>query len=443
MAEISRPSMLSFLGQVLDGRYRITSVLGEGGMGVVYRAEQIGGPAVAVKVLHDDLVDTPELRERFEREARALFALEHPNVLSVHDFGVASGSPYLVMELLNGQPLDKYLEDNSPEPHEALHIARQILTGLAFAHAKGVAHRDLKSENVFLPTLPDGSLGAKLLDFGLVKFMDDDRWGESKKLTMQGSVFGTPAYMAPEQCTGAPSDARTDVYSMGCILFELLTGVWPFMEENQVMMFRAHLMTPPPTLASASDSYEFVADLEAIIARALAKKPEERFQDGGQMLAALNALPAVVHRPKGSGTVAAPHTAALGHGTRARASRPARALHVAARQPHAPRSRGGHRGRGARRRRRSGGRALPVLAHVRSAGRLADCVPGLLHAQVRLDGALGEVQRALGHEALVDLLRLALPALGQVQLHVERHAAQLTSLFQLPERLGGEELAQP
>jgi serine/threonine protein kinase len=312
MAEISRPSMLSFLGQVLDGRYRITSVLGEGGMGVVYRAEQIGGPAVAVKVLHDDLVDTPELRERFEREARALFALEHPNVLSVHDFGVASGSPYLVMELLNGQPLDKYLEDNSPEPHEALHIARQILTGLAFAHAKGVAHRDLKSENVFLPTLPDGSLGAKLLDFGLVKFMDDDRWGESKKLTMQGSVFGTPAYMAPEQCTGAPSDARTDVYSMGCILFELLTGVWPFMEENQVMMFRAHLMTPPPTLASASDSYEFVADLEAIIARALAKKPEERFQDGGQMLAALNALPAVVHRPKGSGTVAAPHTAAPG-----------------------------------------------------------------------------------------------------------------------------------
>jgi serine/threonine protein kinase len=99
---------------------------------------------------------------------------------------------------------------------------------------------------------------------------------------------------------------------MGCILFELLTGVWPFMEENQVMMFRAHLMTPPPTLASASDSYEFVADLEAIIARALAKKPEERFQDGGQMLAALNALPAVVHRPKGSGTVAAPHTAAPG-----------------------------------------------------------------------------------------------------------------------------------
>jgi hypothetical protein len=301
------------------------------------------------------------------------------------------------------------------------------------------------------PPCPDGSLGAKLLDFGLVKFMDDDRWGESKKLTMQGSVFGTPAYMAPEQCTGAPSDARTDVYSMGCILFELLTGVWPFMEENQVMMFRAHLMTPPPTLASASDSYEFVADLEAIIARALAKKPEERFQDGGQMLAALNALPAVVHRPKGSGTVAAPHTAAPGmapvpvlagppaHSTSQRQQRNA----------HAPRSRGGHRGRGARRRRRIVRAAsAPRSSCSRTSAapgrfsprRLADCVPGLLHAQVRLDGALGEVQRALGHEALVDLLRLALPALGQVQLHVERHAAQLTSLFQLPQRLGGEEL---
>jgi serine/threonine-protein kinase len=305
MAEISRPSMLALIGQVLDGRYRITSVLGEGGMGVVYRAEQIGGAPVAIKVLHDDLGDNAELRERFEREARALFALEHPNVLSVHDFGIANGSPYLVMELLEGEPLDKYLEDNAPEPPEALHIARQVLTGLAFAHAKGVAHRDLKSENVFLPRNADGTRGAKLLDFGLVKFMDDDRWGESKKLTMQGSVFGTPAYMAPEQCTGAPSDARTDVYSMGCILFELLTGLWPFMEENQVMMFRAHLMTPPPTLASVSESYEFVADLEAIIARALAKKAEDRYPDAGAMLAALNALPAVVHRAK-SGVPAAP-----------------------------------------------------------------------------------------------------------------------------------------
>lgn len=311
MAEISRPSMLSFLGQVLDGRYRITSVLGEGGMGVVYRAEQIGGPPVAVKVLHDDLGDNAELRERFEREARALFALEHPNVLTVHDFGVANGSPYLVMELLEGEPLDKFLEETTPEPPEALHIARQVLTGLAFAHNKGVAHRDLKAENVFLRRNADGTRSAKLLDFGLVKFMDDDRWGESKKLTMQGSVFGTPAYMAPEQCTGAPSDARTDVYSMGCILFELLTGVWPFMEENQVMMFRAHLMTPPPTLTSASDSYEFAPALEAIIARALAKKPEERFQDAGAMLAAVEALPAAVHRLKGGAVAPQPPTQPL------------------------------------------------------------------------------------------------------------------------------------
>ena len=286
----------SLIGQVLDGRYRVTEALGEGAMGVVYKAEQIGDAPVAIKVLSDELAHVAEQRERFEREARALFALEHPNILAVHDFGVVDGSPYLVMELLEGETLDEHLEDRVLEPPRAIAIAREILSGLAFAHAKSILHRDLKSENVFLAK---GGAGAKLLDFGLVKFTDDDRWGESRKLTVQGSVFGSPAYMAPEQCKGSPADASTDVYGMGCILCELLTGEWPFMEGNQIMMFRAHLMNAPDRLSDRSEDYDFCEELEALFQKALAKSQGDRFKDAGEMLAALDALPARLYWPKG------------------------------------------------------------------------------------------------------------------------------------------------
>ena len=167
---------MSLLGQVIDGRYTVKSVLGEGGMGAVYRAEQPDGPEVAIKVLHEELTDQPELRERFEREARALFGLSHSNILGVHDFGIVNGNPYLAMELLEGQSLDKLIEETPPSPEQALTLFRQVLRGLAFAHAQGVLHRDLKTENVYIAQTPSGPV-AKLLDFGLVKFVDDERWG--------------------------------------------------------------------------------------------------------------------------------------------------------------------------------------------------------------------------------------------------------------------------
>ncbi len=284
-----RPSVVSLLGSVIEEGYRLVQVLGEGGMGAVYKAEQPDGPPVAVKVLHEELGDQPELRERFEREARALFGLQHPHVLEVSDFGIFGGNPYLVMELLEGQDLSALIEEREVlELDEALNLGLQVLEGLAFAHAQGALHRDLKTENVFVARRPDGSMHAKLLDFGLVKFVDDERWGNSKKLTVTGSVFGTPAYMAPEQCAGAPVGPAGDVYAAGVILFELFTGIWPFMEESRLAMFQAHLTKAPPTMTEARHE-EVPLAIEAVVAKALAKSADDRFPSAVEMLAALKA----------------------------------------------------------------------------------------------------------------------------------------------------------
>ncbi len=290
-----------FLGQELEGRYRIIERLGEGGMSTIYRAQQIeGGPDVGIKILHDELIHDQSQRERFEREARALFGLEHPNILHVYDFGVHNGLPFLVMELLSGQTLDQLVEDEPLPPLEAIELFKQVLTGLAMAHGKGVLHRDLKTENVVVVSDHRGGRIAKLLDFGLVKFVDDDRWGSGKSLTAFGEVFGTPAYMSPEQCTGAPTDARTDVYAMGVVLFELLTGEWPFMEEGRAEMMRAHLSFPPPKLTDKRPDLEPRPELVALIDKALAKDKMERFADAGEMLAALEAIPHPAATVKGA-----------------------------------------------------------------------------------------------------------------------------------------------
>lgn len=262
-------------------------------MGKVYRADRMDGTGqVAVKVLNEDCTQNADLRERFEREARALFALGHPNILDVQDYGVLDGvQPYLVMELLTGQTLESLIEAAPLDPALALELARQLLSGLAFAHAQGVLHRDLKSENIFVLTQPDGTLRAKLLDFGLVKFVDDDRWGEGRKLTVAGSVMGSPAYMSPEQGTGGPMNARSDVYSAGVVLYELLTGSWPFVAESRVEMLKAHLLYPVPSLAAGREGLSVRPELDALIAKAMAKEPPDRFADAGEMLAALEGIP--------------------------------------------------------------------------------------------------------------------------------------------------------
>jgi serine/threonine protein kinase len=280
------------VGQIIDGRYRVLAKLGAGGAGAVYRAERAGGgPHVALKMLHDEYGTDPESQERFQREGRALSGLQHPNIVGVVDFGMTPEGPFLVMELLDGMPLDAFLEQQDPPPGLAFELGKQVVAGLAYAHAQGVLHRDMKTENVFVARLADGSYVAKILDFGLAKFVDDERWGPAKKLTMMGAVFGSPAYMSPEQATGQKVDMRSDVYSTGIVLFEVLTGTWPFLAEEQMEMLRMHLTAPVPDLAATKEGLEVRPELQAVVARAMEKMPDRRFANAGEMLAALHAIP--------------------------------------------------------------------------------------------------------------------------------------------------------
>jgi serine/threonine protein kinase len=281
------------IGRELEGRYRMITSLGEGAMGRVYRGERIDTRhPIAIKVMNEDCSEQPDLRERFEREARALFGMQNPHIIDVQDYGVIDGrQPYLVMELLDGQSLESMVESNVLDPAAALDLGRQMLVGLAFAHSQRVLHRDLKTENIFVVRQPDGRLHAKLLDFGLVKFMDDERWGEGRKLTVAGSVMGSPAYMSPEQGTGGSMDARSDVYSAGVVLFELLTGNWPFTGESRMDMLKQHLLAAVPDLSSARPDLRVRPELDALIKRAMGKEATDRYKDASEMLAALDAIP--------------------------------------------------------------------------------------------------------------------------------------------------------
>jgi serine/threonine protein kinase len=297
----------SLLGRVLEGRYRIDAVLGKGGVGVVYRAEHttLGRP-VAIKVLHEYFGDREDLRLRFEREAKVLSALAHPQVVAITDYGIAEGMPYLAMELLVGQTLAELLHERRVlHQDEALEISRGILRGLAFAHARGVLHRDLKPANVFLQRLPDDPHHVKLLDFGLAKIVEaEDDALDELTLTRQGTVLGTPAYMSPEQASGATVDSRTDIYSVGCILFELFAGRAPYLAATRPDLIRLHMLGAIPRVADVRPDAQALPELDALLTRALAKDPRQRFADGGDMLAALDALP----RPVLSGVPGRPPT---------------------------------------------------------------------------------------------------------------------------------------
>lgn len=276
------------IGRKLDGRYEVLGRLGEGGAGVVYRGRQVHlGRLVAVKVLHEDTAARPEWRRRFEREARALSALAHPNIVPVTDSGVDRGVPFLVMELLQGKTLKDLIKEGPLPLGRALDIARQTLRGLAFAHGKGIVHRDLKPANVFLQALPDQADHVRLLDFGMVKFLEGSSSRTMAELTRAGATLGTPAYMSPEQVKGAPADARTDVYAAGALLFELLTSRRPFLADSREGYLGAHLTEPVPSLARLRPGLPRAPLFQAVIGRAMAKKPGERFKDADAMLAAL------------------------------------------------------------------------------------------------------------------------------------------------------------
>ncbi|MCB9610925.1 MAG: serine/threonine protein kinase [Sandaracinus sp.] len=283
------------IGRVLDQRYRIETVLGAGGVGVVYRAEHTGlRRPVALKVLRHGFEENPHLRRRFEREARVLSQLSHPNVVALTDYGIADGLPFLVMELLEGRTLEDLLEEEGPPaPRVALDIVRAVVRGLAFAHDRGVLHRDLKPGNVFLQSLPDDPHHVKLLDFGLAKLLVDEETtsGEEPTLTKAGTIVGTPAYMSPEQASGGRVDPRSDVYSAGLMLFELLSGRVPFDEPRRADLLRAHLVEPVPDPEGLRPGLTLAPPLRELLLRCLAKEASDRYADGSALVAALDALP--------------------------------------------------------------------------------------------------------------------------------------------------------
>jgi len=280
------------------GSYRIEAKLAEGGMGAVYRAShQLLGRPAAVKVLLPELSTNHEIVNRFFNEARASTAIRHPGIVEIYDFGyMPSGIAYIAMELLDGEPLSRRLATvGRLDEATALLYTRGIASALAAAHARGIVHRDLKPDNIFLVPDPDMPTGIrpKLLDFGIAKVAEAARGGEATK-TRMGSVMGTPTYMSPEQCRGAGEvDHRSDLYALGCILYEMVTGRPPFVSDGVGEIIGMHLfMAPvPPSHVVPGIS----ANVESLAMSLLAKNPGERIQSAAEIVRLLgtSSMPAI------------------------------------------------------------------------------------------------------------------------------------------------------
>ncbi len=264
--------------------------LGAGGVGVVYQGRQVQlDRLVAIKVLQQSAAASPEWRRRFEREARVLSALAHPNIVTITDFGIDGDVPYLVMELLQGKTLADLINEVPLSPARALDIVRQTLRALAFAHGQGIAHRDLKPANIFLQALPDQADHVRLLDFGMAKFLEGAS-SPAENLSRVGVVFGTPSYMAPEQAKAERVDTRADIYAAGAILFQLLAGRPPYVADTPEGIMEALVREPVPSLAEVRPDLSIARLVQPVIDRAMAKKPADRYPKAMWMLSALEAL---------------------------------------------------------------------------------------------------------------------------------------------------------
>lgn len=286
-------------GDVLDGRYVLEDMIGEGGVGMIFRAIQfkVQRP-VAVKFLHREMVGDHSLKPRFEREALALAALAHPNIVRLQDYGFARGNPFLVMEYVEGRTLRGLLQHAGGllDIPRTIALSRQILYALAYAHDRGLVHRDLKPANLIVQDLPHQPEHLKVLDFGFVKFLPGSELDRGGQLTRAGHTFGSPPYMSPEHATGSPVDGRSDLYSLGILMFEMLTGERPFEGEIHELL-RHHLTTTPPRLAVRRPELAEYPALQTLLDRALAKKRDDRFADAAEFLSQLAQVERSLERP--------------------------------------------------------------------------------------------------------------------------------------------------
>src|ERR671925_861396 len=262
----------TLINTLFDGRYRIVRKLGSGGMANVYLAEDEElGRRVAIKVLNERHANDDSFIERFRREAKNAAGLSHPNIVSIYDRGEAEGTYYIAMEYLDGRSLKELIVGRGPAPVKtAIDYARQILAAVGFAHRHGIVHRDIKPHNVVVDA--DGRL--KVTDFGIAR-------SGASQMTEVGSIIGTAQYLSPEQARGAPVDQRSDVYSVGIVLYEMLTGKVPFTGDTPLEIAMKHLSEVPVPPSELRD--DVPDDLDLVVLRALAKDPEDRYQSAEEM----------------------------------------------------------------------------------------------------------------------------------------------------------------
>ena len=281
------------IGRTLGERYKIIRSIGEGGMGIVYEAMHVViEKKVALKVLRDDFSKRPEVVERFRQEAKSASRIGHEHIVDISDFGeTPRGQSYFVMEYLEGEDLANVLaREGTLAPERAAHIVIQCAKALGAAHAKGIVHRDMKPENIFLVSRQDQPDFVKIVDFGIAKMSDIETEGApGRKLTKTGMIFGTPEYMSPEQAAGKPLDHRVDVYALGVILFECLTGRVPFVGDTFMGILTQHMFEQPPTRRAVHPHVACSEELEMVVRQALTKNPDERYRNMDELARAIAA----------------------------------------------------------------------------------------------------------------------------------------------------------
>jgi serine/threonine protein kinase len=288
---LGRTQEEEYVGRTLARKYQVEALIGEGGMGKVYRARQVAlDKLVVLKVLRHSLLNDERTVARFEREARAASRLNHPNSISVLDFGQAEeGALFIAMEFIPGQDLHTVLSREGPLPEPRLvRIISQVLSALSDAHGAGIIHRDLKPENIMVEQRRDEPDFVKVLDFGIAKFQDGG--DEGPALTEEGLVCGTPEYMSPEQARGSTLDHRSDLYAVGILLYQLLTGQLPFEADSAVGFATKHLTEEPIPPSRRRPELRISAAMEGLIMRALAKDPNDRPADAERFKAELLAV---------------------------------------------------------------------------------------------------------------------------------------------------------